>query len=256
MSLAVAVGALAAAVVGCAVAPSRPSRRPVRPVALRPPATPPMALARWGARFRAVARIPASPLPDAGLGVVAALLVALFAWAPPLALLAGLGVWAHARIRARRAHRARSRQIIEALPDGVDLLLLCVGAGLSLPLALPLVASRSASPLAGALASAHRAAARGSPRADALLDALHPLGDRALALGHVLVDHLRYGTPLAAGLERLGSELRSDRRRRAEEAARRVPVRLLVPLVTCVLPAFALLTVVPLLAASLRSLPT
>jgi hypothetical protein len=39
-------------------------------------------------------------------------------------------------------------------------------------------------------------------------------------------------------------------------AARRVPVRLLAPLVTCVLPAFALLTVVPLLAASLESLPT
>ena len=81
------------------------------------------------------------------------------------------------------------------------------------------------------------------------------LGDRAHALAHVLGDHLRYGVPLLPGLERTGLELRLDRRRAAELEARRVPVRLLAPLVTCVLPAFALLTVVPLLAASLEALP-
>ena len=61
--------------------------------------------------------------------------------------------------------------------------------------------------------------------------------------------------PLVPGLERAGLELRLARRRRAEEAARRLPVRLLAPLLTCVLPAFVLLTVVPLLVAALRSLP-
>src|SRR5205085_11545057 len=103
--------------------------------------------------------------------------------------------------------------------------------------------------------AADDATAGGRVRADALLDALGPLGDRAAALAHVLVDHLRYGVPLVPGLERLGLELRIDRRRRAEEEARRVPLRLLAPLITCVLPAFGLLTVVPLLVASLRSLP-
>jgi hypothetical protein len=58
------------------------------------------------------------------------------------------------------------------------------------------------------------------------------------------------------GLERLGLELRLDRRRAAEQQARRVPVRLLGPLVMCTLPAFALLTIVPLLVASLRALPS
>ena len=82
-----------------------------------------------------------------------------------------------------------------------------------------------------------------------------PLGDRAASFAHVLVDHLRYGVPLAPGLERLGLELRLDRRRRVEEDIRRVPLRLLAPLLCCVLPAFGLLTVVPLLVASLRSLP-
>ena len=44
------------------------------------------------------------------------------------------------------------------------------------------------------------------------------------------------------------------RRVAAEEAARRIPVTMLFPLVMCVLPAFALLTVVPILAATLGDL--
>ena len=143
-----------------------------------------------------------------------------------------------------------------ALPDAIDLLLLCAGAGLSLPLSHPLVATRAPSPVGDALCGADAAAGAGGARADALLAALLPLGDRAAALAHVLVDHLRYGVPLVPGLERLGLELRLDRRRRAEEEIRRVPLRLLAPLLCCVLPAFGLLTVVPLLVASLRSLPT
>jgi tight adherence protein C len=149
----------------------------------------------------------------------------------------------------------RERAIAAGLPDAVDLLLLCAGAGLSLPLAHPLVAARVLPPVGEALTGAADAASAGAVRADALLAALVPLGDRAAALGHVLVDHLRYGVPLVPALERLGLELRLDRRRRAEEEARRVPVRLLAPLLCCVLPAFGLLTVVPLLVATFRSLP-
>lgn len=137
----------------------------------------------------------------------------------------------------------------------MDLLLLCAGAGLSLPLAHPLVADRLPGPVGVALRTAGAATDAGEVRADALLRELAPLGDRAAALGHVLVDHLRYGVPLVPSLERLGLELKLDRRRRAEEDARRVPLRLLAPLLCCVLPAFGLLTVVPLLVATLRSLP-
>jgi tight adherence protein C len=69
-----------------------------------------------------------------------------------------------------------------------------------------------------------------------------------------LVASERYGAPLATGLERLADEVRRDRRRRAEEVARKVPVKLLFPLVTCTLPAFGLLTVAPLIASAVRSL--
>jgi pilus assembly protein TadC len=70
----------------------------------------------------------------------------------------------------------------------------------------------------------------------------------------VLVASERYGAPLLPGLERLGAEVRLQRQRRAEEAAGRIPVRLLFPLVGCILPAFALLTVAPLIAGALRAL--
>ena len=175
---------------------------------------------------------------------------------PPLGLLAPLAWWTRRRIRAQRSQRAHARQVRAALPDLVDLLVLAASAGLSLPVAHPLVAAHTPPPVGPALADAHAATGLGRPRAEAVLEAMAPLGERAHALGHVLVDHLRYGVPLLPGLERTGLELRLDRRRQAELDARRVPVRLLGPLVACVLPAFALLTVVPLLAASLEALPT
>jgi Flp pilus assembly protein TadB len=160
-----------------------------------------------------------------------------------------------APIRARRARRGREAAVRRALPELVDLLRLATTAGCALPIAHGQVAPHVAEPLRAALLQADDAAGRGRPRADALIDALAPFGERAASVGHLLGDHLRYGVPLLSGLERLSLELRLDRRLAAEVAARRVPVRLLGPLVTCVLPAFALLTVVPLLAASLESLP-
>jgi pilus assembly protein TadC len=98
------------------------------------------------------------------------------------------------------------------------------------------------------------------PALDASVRALH-LGatlDEALAdsvrrepvlapLADVLATSARLGVPATPSLARLGSEVRADVRRRAEARARAVPVTLLFPLVLCVLPAFALLTVVPAL---------
>lgn len=187
--------------------------------------------------------------------LIALVTVMAFLTAPPLAIVPPASLWARRRMRAIRTARRHARQVADGLPDAVDLLLLCTEAGWSLPAAHPQVAGRVTPPVGGALAAAAAAADSGRARSDAILDALAPLGDRGRALAHVLADHLRYGVPLTPGLERLSLELRLDRRRRAEVEARRVPVRLLGPLVACILPAFALLTVVPLLAASLRALP-
>ena len=174
---------------------------------------------------------------------------------PALAALVLGGAAARWHRAHRRAERRQAHLVAAALPDVVDLLLLCTSAGVALPAAQVLVADRTEGALADALRAAEESAQAGRSRADCLVEALTPLGERAVRLAHVLVDHLRYGVALGPALERLGAELKLDRRRRAEEEARRVPVRLLGPLVACILPAFGLLTVVPLLAASLKALP-
>jgi tight adherence protein C len=87
-------------------------------------------------------------------------------------------------------------------------------------------------------------------------DALERLASASAPL-RTLVDALlaseRYGAPVGDALGRLAIEERAALRRRAEARARTVPVRLLFPLVFLVLPAFALLSVVPVLLAGLKS---
>jgi pilus assembly protein TadC len=86
-------------------------------------------------------------------------------------------------------------------------------------------------------------------------DALRELGARMPPV-RVLTDTLRtsarLGTPAAPALGRLAADVRADLRRRAEARARTVPVRLCFPLVGCILPAFALLTVVPVVLDGLH----
>jgi tight adherence protein C len=140
------------------------------------------------------------------------------------------------------------------LPEVADLLVLAVGAGLTVPLAVAAVARRAPGPLAPALGQVISEVSLGRRLADALDDVSTRLGEDVRPLISALVASDRYGAPLLDSLVRLSVELRADRRRRAEEAARRVPVKLLFPLVFCTLPAFALLTVAPLIAGALRSL--
>ena len=173
---------------------------------------------------------------------------------PLAAVPAGLLVWAAPAVRARREHRRRLAAIAADLPDVVDLLVLAVGAGLTVRLAVAAVARRSPGPLGAELARAGEEADLGRRLADALGDLPERAGEATRPLAAALIASERYGAPLAASLERLANEVRADRRRRAEEAARKVPVKLLFPLVSCTLPAFGLLTVAPLIASAVRSL--
>lgn len=117
-----------------------------------------------------------------------------------------------------------------------------------------MVAARAGGPAGVELRAAERRIRHGERTADALELVARDLGEPVRPLVTVLCASERYGTPLVPALEQLAREARTERRRRAEEAARRVPVKLLFPLVLCTLPAFALLTVVPLLIGSFDSL--
>lgn len=218
--------------------------------------------AAWSARpapprwttARAPRRRPRGDTARDRLAVALCVTVAAAVVVPLAGPVAGAVAWfLLARRPARRARR-QAADVVDSLPEAVDLLRLAVSAGLTVPPALALVARRGHGTVARSLRSVVDAAARGSRWADALETLPMLLGEPVRPLVAAVVTSERYGAPLDESLDRLAAEVRADRRRRAEESARRVPVKLLFPLVVCVLPAFALLTVVPLLAGGLASL--
>ena len=151
---------------------------------------------------------------------------------------------ARARQRARRDGSALGAE----LPVTLDLLGVAVGAGCTPYLAVGMAARWAPPGMAVRLSGVQDACALGATFADALDDIaarappLRPLADALLASD-------RLGAPVGPALARLAAEQRAELRRHAETHARRVPVRLLFPLVFVVLPAFGLLTVIPTLLA-------
>jgi tight adherence protein C len=183
-------------------------------------------------------------------GAVAAVLL-------PLAVVPALlaGAWFLPRLRQRRSRTRRDDAIQRSLPELVDLLHLAVASGLTVPLALDAVVRRAEpGPLVAEVATALDEVAIGRRLGDALDDVPGRTSEAVRPLVAALVASDRYGAPLGDALDRLAAEVRADRRRRAEEAARKVPVKLLFPLVCCVLPAFGLLTLAPLLAGAVSAL--
>lgn len=173
---------------------------------------------------------------------------------PVLSLLPGLVIFVWPRwqtIRQQRRHRAA---VITQLPDVIDLLRLTVAAGLPVSGAVTAIGARPGGPVGAGLAAVSRQLATGASTATALPMLVASCGAPVRPLVDTLIDHDRYGTPLSPALDRVSIEARLQRRRHAEEAARKLPVKLLFPLVFTTLPACALLTVVPLLVASLSAL--
>ena len=156
------------------------------------------------------------------------------------------------RAAERRGERRRADRLRRELPVVVDLVGVAVAAGCT-----PFHAVEHAARFGPECIPRPRSAAscRRAARGRSFDDALRDLGASAATL-RPLADALRtsarLGTPAAPALGRLATEVRADVRRRAEAQARTVPVRLCFPLVLCVLPAFALLTVVPAVLSGLH----
>ena len=191
---------------------------------------------------------------DRRVGRAALAAAALAPVAPPLAILPLAWSVLAPTLASRRSARVHEAAITDQLPDVVDLLVLTTAAGLPITAAVTAIGRRPGGPLGAALERAATHIERGGTTASALGLVLDQAGASTRPLVEALAAHDRYGTPLAPALERVAIESRLRRRRQAEEAARRLPVTLLFPLVLTTLPAFALLTVVPLLAGSFGSL--
>lgn len=187
-----------------------------------------------------------------GLGVLVGAVTLVLS---PLLGVALVGVVA-ARPRwvAHQQGRRRRAAVVDALPEAADLLAVAVAGGLTVTAAVSTAGQWAPGPVGAALRRVAEEIELGRPSPDALEAVALDLGPPSRPLIGVLVASERYGAPLGESLDRLAREARLERRRRGEERARRIPVLLLFPLVLCVLPAFGLLTVVPLLVGSLPDL--
>src|SRR5919201_2702828 len=146
----------------------------------------------------------------------------------------------------KRRIRARQRQIDRRLPYSLDLMVACLEGGLSLDATLVKVVEQSEGPLATEIRKTLQELALGRPSAEAIRD----LGDRTGApdlkrLCEDIVQADRMGISIAASLRTLARESRIQRRQQAEELARKAPIKMVPVLIFCVLPALAIVIMVP-----------
>ena len=194
---------------------------------------------------------PGKTAPLAGFALAGVIAVAVH---PVVGIGLGLAMWITPHRRQARQRRRQQVEIIDELPEAVDLLRLAVSSGLNVHLAVAEVGERLSGPVGRGLAGVAHQVHTGMRLADALESLPDSVGEPVRPLVRVLIDGDRYGTDLAPALEQLAADSRLLRRRRAEEQARRLPLRLLLPLVTCILPAFILLTLAPVIAETLTVL--
>jgi tight adherence protein C len=151
--------------------------------------------------------------------------------------------WLRYKVNTRRT------QIFHDLPDLLDLMTVCVEAGLSMDAAMIKVSDDEQfkkTALVRELRIALQETRAGKPR----LEALRDMGERAMvddlkAFAAMLIQTERLGTSLAQSLRIFSDSLRTERRQIAEEAAAKTTIKLMFPLVFCIFPALLVVILGP-----------
>jgi tight adherence protein C len=150
-------------------------------------------------------------------------------------------------------YRKKSRQlrIFHTLPDILDLVTVCVEAGLSMDAALIRTTETpqfSEDPLAREIRTATMETRAGKPRIEALKDmAERTMVDDVKSFVTMLAQTERFGTSLSLALRSYSDSLRTRRRQIAEEAAAKTTIKMIFPLVLFILPALLVIILGPAL---------
>jgi tight adherence protein C len=175
-------------------------------------------------------------LSNAGVVMLVALYVAAVGYLLPMLVV---------RSKARR----RQKEITLTLPDALDLLVVCVEAGLGLNQAFVRVADEI-HPLSVITASEFHLLnleiRAGTPREEALRNLFERTGVEDIrSLTMMMIQADRFGTSIANALRIHAETLRDKRRQRAEEAAAKTTIKLVFPLVLCIFPAMFVVLIGP-----------
>jgi tight adherence protein C len=170
---------------------------------------------------------------------------------------AGLG-FILPRFILKRMIRDRQNRIRLALPDALDLTVICVEAGLALDQALMRVGQdlHHAHPdLSDEFHLVNLEMRAGKPRAEALRNLVDRTGvDDIRSLVGTLIQTDRFGTSVAQALRVHSDSLRTERRQRAEEQAAKTTIKMVPPLVIFVLPSIIFVTIGPAVIELIRQL--
>ncbi|WP_427969719.1 type II secretion system F family protein [Altererythrobacter sp.] len=171
------------------------------------------------------------------------------------AFLALLGLYIPNLFVRAKAERRRA-EIVNGFPDCLDLMLVCVEAGLGLEATLDRVGREMASShprISGMLTQTTLLMRAGASREDALRKLGEVAGvDEIRSFATLLIQSDKLGTSLATTLRVYSSEMREARRLRAEEKAHRLPVLLSIPLVVFMLPTMIGVIALPAIVMSIR----
>lgn len=150
--------------------------------------------------------------------------------------------------------RDRSQKMRQALPDAIDLLTISVEAGLAFDSALSQVARNTEGPLADEFARVLQEMQIGLGR----VKALRALGERTTlpdlrSFVSAMVQADAFGIPIGQVLRVQSSEMRVKRRQRAEEMAMKIPVKILIPLMFCILPCLFITVMGPAVLSAMEN---
>jgi len=149
-------------------------------------------------------------------------------------------LWLQSRINARQG------DIRRALPDALDLLTICVEAGLGLEAAMSKVCEKWENQLSLALLRAIREIQLGKARRDAMRDMADRVGlSEMTSFVAAIIQSEVLGVSLAKILRIQSEQLRVRRRQRAEEKAREAPVKMILPLAFLIFPSILIILLTP-----------
>ncbi|HLC43309.1 MAG TPA: type II secretion system F family protein [Methylomirabilota bacterium] len=182
--------------------------------------------------------------------------------APPLWLSIGLAVLSYflPDLWLRKRIQSRQRAVRHALPDVLDLLMVCVEAGMGFDAAVARIVEQPESqrnPLLQEMQRMHLEVRAGRPRDEAL----RALGDRTgvhelKAIVAAFIQTYRLGASIGKTLRVHAETARVERRHRAEEKGYLAPLKMLFPTVVFLMPAFFLVAMAPALIGVLQALKT
>jgi tight adherence protein C len=149
----------------------------------------------------------------------------------------------------------RQKEIRKAMPDALDLLTICVEAGLGFDAAMSKVSEKWENELSLAFARAIREIQLGKVRRDALKDMADRLGiPEMTSFVAAIIQSEQLGVSLAKVLRIQSDQMRVKRRQRAEEEAHKAPIKMIIPLALLVFPSIMIIILTPAVIQIMGSL--